>query len=428
VLPLVGASVDVGQRNSALAASVGAWINEGTGFDQLRGRAHAWNAALPSPLPAAEVDHTLLSILTTHTRRHEPLVVQHEPDRDPQDGPRYKLLTGADLEAMPAIRWRVKGILPTTGIASIYGPSMSGKSFLAFDLACAIAEGSEWFGARVAQAPVVYICLEGEAGYKLRAQAWQQRHGRPIPTALRFVLQPFALTSAADVIELTATITETLPEGGASIVDTLNRAAPGMDENSSKDMSNVIEASKVMARRTGGLVVLVAHTGKDAAKGLRGHSSLIAALDAAIEVTRDGEARTWSTAKVKDGKDDTTHGFKLDVEQLGFDEDGDQITSCVVSAADIVPTTKREVLTPAETTALKAFDIAASAAGRKDRHGALVGVHLEDWRRSFYTLSTAETSHAKKLAFQRARVSLVDRGRMYVSDDVYGLRRGSFDI
>lgn len=144
-------------------------------------------------------------------------------------------------------------------------------------------------------------------------------------------------------------------------------------------------------------------------------------------MTREGEARTWSTAKVKDGKDDTTHGFKLDVEQLGFDEDGDQITSCVVSAAEIVPTAKREVLTPAETTALKAYEVAVSAAGKVDRHGALLGVHVEDWRRSFYTMSTADTSHAKKLAFQRARNSLVERGRMSVSDDVYSISRRSFN-
>jgi len=38
-------------------------------------------------------------------------------------------------------------------------------------LAAAIAEGSAWFGNRVKAAPVVYAALEGEAGFKLRAQA-----------------------------------------------------------------------------------------------------------------------------------------------------------------------------------------------------------------------------------------------------------------
>jgi putative DNA primase/helicase len=82
---------------------------------------------------------------------------------------------------------------------------------------------------------------------------------------------------------------------------------------------------------TGGLVVLVHHTGKDSTKGLRGHSSLFAAMDAAIEVVRNGDRREWRVAKSKDGQDGGTHQFKLHVEPLGEDEHGDPITSCVVA-------------------------------------------------------------------------------------------------
>jgi hypothetical protein len=38
------------------------------------------------------------------------------------------------------------GILPSEGLAAMYGPSGSGKSFLAFDLGVSITEGSDWFG------------------------------------------------------------------------------------------------------------------------------------------------------------------------------------------------------------------------------------------------------------------------------------------
>ncbi len=97
-----------------------------------------------------------------------------------------------------------------------------------------------------------------------------------------------------------------------------------------KDMGEILEAAKVLQAKTGGLVVLVHHTGKNAAAGLRGHSSLFAAMDAAVEVSRDGDRREWKVAKSKDGIDGEAHPFKLHIEPLGMDEYGDPVTSCTV--------------------------------------------------------------------------------------------------
>jgi putative DNA primase/helicase len=244
----------------------------------------------------------------------------------PKPEPRYKLLGSADIAALPALAWRVRGVLPAVGLAGLYGPSASGKSFLGFDMAAAIADGSRWFNCRVEAAPVVYAALEGEAGFKLRVKAWETYKGRTLPDGLRLVLQPFKLTEPQDVHDLAAVV----PAGAVVVIDTLNRAAPVADENSSRDMGEILEAAKRLQTLTGGLVVLVHHTGKDATKGLRGHSSLFAALDAAVEVTRDGDRRDWRVAKSKDGQDGDAHPFKLQIETLGLDDYGDAITSCVV--------------------------------------------------------------------------------------------------
>jgi hypothetical protein len=85
--------------------------------------------------------------------------------------------------------------------------------------------------------------------------------------------------------------------GGVLCLDTLNRAAPTADENSSRDMGEILEAAKRLQAATGGLVVLVHHTGKDSSRGLRGHSSLFAAMDAAVEVSRDGDRHTFESAE-----------------------------------------------------------------------------------------------------------------------------------
>lgn len=244
----------------------------------------------------------------------------------PKPEPRYKLLGADALRDLPALEWRVRGVLPAEGLAGLYGPSASGKSFLALDMAAAIAEGRRWFDCRVQAAPVVYAALEGEGGFRLRVAAWEAHTGRPLPAGLSMVLQPFKLTEPQDVRDLAAVV----PAGSVVFLDTLNRAAPTADENSSKDMGEILSAAKLLQSLINGLVVLVHHTGKDATKGLRGHSSLFAALDAAMEVSRDGDRKEWRVAKSKDGQEGDAQPFKLKVETLGVDDHGDPITSCVV--------------------------------------------------------------------------------------------------
>lgn len=255
----------------------------------------------------------------------------------PTPEPRYKLLGSADLHALPPLKWRVRGVLPAVGMAGLYGPSASGKSFLAFDMAAAIADGERWFDCRVEAAPVVYAALEGEAGFKLRAQAWETHHGRTLPDGLQMMLQPFKLTDARDIHDLAAVV----PAGAVVFVDTLNRAAPTADENSSKDMGEILEGAKRLQHLINGLVVLVHHTGKNTAAGLRGHSSLFAALDCAVEVSRDDDRREWKVAKSKDGSDGDAHPFRLQVEALGIDEHGDPVTSCTVRADTSTDEVKR---------------------------------------------------------------------------------------
>ena len=116
------------------------------------------------------------------------------------------------------------------------------------------------------------------------------------------------------------------------VIDTLNAASPGADENSSVDMGRIIEGSKLLQREVGGVVWLVHHSGKDAGRGLRGHSSLLGAVDVILEVTRDesGDRREWRVERAKDGPESDPIPFTLSVVELGFDTDGDPITSCVV--------------------------------------------------------------------------------------------------
>jgi putative DNA primase/helicase len=201
-----------------------------------------------------------------------------------------------------------------------------------------------WFDCRVKNAPVLYIALEGEAGIAQRKKAYEMQHGR-LSSGFRFMLQSLDIRLPAHRAELVRAIRLAGWAGGVVCLDTLNRAAPGMDENDSRSMGEVISAAKAIQAELGGLVLVVHHTGKDATKGLRGHSSLHAALDCAIEVSREGDQRQWSVHKSKEGEDGEAHPFRLEVVEIGTDEDDEPITSCVVIPDD-TKTQFRKVLPP----------------------------------------------------------------------------------
>ncbi|MGF6921891.1 AAA family ATPase [Paraburkholderia sp. 40] len=263
----------------------------------------------------------------------EPEPMQKSPAK------RFELRSAADLANMPPLEWMLRGVLPREGIAALFGPPGCGKSFLALAIAAAVAGGDpDWSGRRITQCPVVYCALEGEAGMGKRVKAWALHHGKPLPHDLRFVTESFDLRKRADLVELAEAIRNAGGAGGLVVLDTLNRAAPGADENSSVDMGNIIAAAKMLQAWLGGLVLLVHHTGKDATKGLRGHSSLLAALDSAIEVT---DRREWVIAKSKDDETGGVHAFALRVVALGDDEYSDPITSCVVESDSTMQEVRR---------------------------------------------------------------------------------------
>jgi hypothetical protein len=265
------------------------------------------------------------------------------PKEPPQ---RFRLLTAAELAALPPLDYRIKRVLPKFGLAAIYGASGTGKTFLILDAVMSAADGRPWFGYRTKPCPVVYVGLEGAAGLAQRVRAYRAVRGADAGRQVRFITAPLSILESGDLQELAAAIRAQQADAGIVVIDTLNQAAPGADENSSEDMGRIIAGAKALQADIGGLVVLVHHTGKDATRGLRGHSSLFAALDAAVEVARDGDRREWRVAKAKDGEDGGVHPFRLTVVELGEDADGEPITSCIVEPDEPTEEAFRRVLPP----------------------------------------------------------------------------------
>lgn len=257
------------------------------------------------------------------------------PEGDASDAPpRFQLLSAADLHALPDLDWAVRSVLPADGLAAIYGASGSGKSFLALDLMASLGEARSWFGHGVSRVHhVVGLVLEGEAGFRRRVIAWETARDRAFTKRVRFTFGAFNLLEGGDISALATAIKI---NGGcdALFIDTLNRATPGADENSARDASTLVANLGWLQRKLGCLVVVVHHTGKNETAGMRGHSSVFAAMDAVIEVRRTAGMREWNLTKSKDDLDGASHPFTLETVEIGRDVMDDPITSCVVRGID----------------------------------------------------------------------------------------------
>ena len=334
--------------------------------------------------------------------------LQDEPPTLKEEIPSFRLFTRQDIMNLPSIDWKVQGVFPESGFACIYGVSGGGKSFLAMDMALSMAEGRRWFGLRTKKAAVTYIVAEGQGGLKGRVIAWEEENKRELPGNVQFVLDDFYI--GADVERLAKSI----PTGSLIVIDTMNAVSAGLAENDVVDMGIIISNCKQLQKLTSGLVCLIHHCGKDAAKGLRGHTSLIAALDAAIEVDRRGNNRVWKVVKNKDGQDGQAYKFTLNIRAVGKDAYGDDITSCSVFASEEPARQEVKPLTPAQRYGLESLEAALQAEGK-------ASVHVDVWRKYFNEKSTADKASAKKVAFQRARKDLVELGKIAVLNDCYSL-------
>lgn len=240
----------------------------------------------------------------------------------------------------------VEDTLTAGGLSVMYGESNSGKSFMACDMDCSIASGSSWLGKRTVQGAVLYVAGEGSESIKMRVLAWKQHHGvnpmlAVVPVAVN-LLNPAA--DVTKVIEAAATVSAHYGMPVTKItIDTLARAFGGGNENASEDMGAVIANADRIRAATKAHVMAVHHAGKDASKGSRGHSSLKAATDTEIEVTAE-ESTKLHTARITKQRDLGSRGeemtAKFSVVEMGKDQWGKAVTTCVVDGTELKPASK----------------------------------------------------------------------------------------
>ena len=246
---------------------------------------------------------------------------------------RFRVIPAAEFAKGERPQWYIKGLLPKAGLAMIYGEPGAGKSFFVLDIICAIARGMDWWGLKVQQGSVVYIAAEGVGGVRNRLNAYANHYNISLDE-LPIGIICDAPDLRSDDYKLLAQQIINFSGAAIIVVDTLAQASPGANENVSEDMGQVINRCKLLHEMTGALVLLIHHSGKDAARGSRGWSGIKGALDAEIEVTQDKNGRKARVTKQKDGESGNEFHFKLQQIVLEWDEDGDPVSSCVVEYQD----------------------------------------------------------------------------------------------
>jgi hypothetical protein len=245
------------------------------------------------------------------------------------------------------VKWLIHSVIPVGAFTALYGPPGSFKSFIALDIAEAIATGRPWMGNEVTEkGAVLYICGEGFGGVGARIKACKQHHqtedGAPI-YVIRHQLNLRA--SVEDFNALMVSIETLVMETGINfkmiIVDTLARAFGGGNENDSSDMGAFITAcGRIQQIVQDCALMILHHSGKDASKGLRGHSSLLGAVDTELELLRFDESMKGviTISKQKDGQDNTRIGFEMvsiELESANPLHIGDPVTSLAVQASEL---------------------------------------------------------------------------------------------
>jgi hypothetical protein len=251
--------------------------------------------------------------------------------------------------------WRVDGILPKRGVGIIVGGEGSGKTFVAIDIAMAVANGTPFAKNHPTQGGrVLYSAAEDRHGVGSRIVAHHQWSTLSVSNIALW--QGISLVDLKDIEYLE----QTGERFDLVIIDTLSKATPGLDENSNSEMAGAVARAYQLSALWDCFVLLVAHTGKEAGKGVRGASSLTANVDTVLKCVRPGRGSQVSLTltKQKSGPEDAAVDFALEEVEVINPRTGEVSGSLVVrptkaSAPDMC---RRALASEHDLTAKAVFD------------------------------------------------------------------------
>lgn len=350
------------------------------------------------------------------------------PDEQEPTRPKFRLTHVSELLKQPEpLKWLMRDYLLPESLALIFGEPESGKSLVILDWAAHIATGTPHHGNPVKQGCVVYLAGEGHHGIRRRLKAWTLANGIGLHDAPLVVSERGAkLTdeaSLADVIESIDAAATAYGKPVLIVVDTLHRNFGDGDENSATDMGVFVHHLDRLRARYGAAIVTVHHCGHGDNKRSRGSSAIRGSLDIEYSANNSDGLITLACTKFKDAPKPDPAGYEIVPVTLPWlDSDGIEEVSVTVkqAAAAIGKAGGAGKRMPPSVR----YGIGSLHQATRER-GQDGAVHVDDWRPVFYSGHTADSTDAKKVAFQRVRKELIEGSAASAKDDRYSLLDGS---
>jgi hypothetical protein len=338
---------------------------------------------------------------------------------------RFRFKQFREIQPSTAPAYVVDKIIPRLGVVVIWGKPKCGKTFWTFDLEMHVALGWPYRGHHVEQGEVLHIACEGVAGLGSRKEAWRLHHiVEKTGTEIQAIDNaPFHLCrdSALDLIKDVDTVVDDILAqfGDRPIkiitIDTLNRSLRG-SESKDDDMAAYVRAATLLAEKFQCVVTIIHHCGHNEDRP-RGHSSLLGAVDALIEIKKDGAGRVLSEVEeMRDGPTGETTVSRLEVIDVTYTVNGEMITSCVIVPTTDTPSSDHQAirrLSAKDQIALDALHKAIDEAGETAPATPHIpenvrGASLDMWRRYCLLGSASDerSQDARWKAFQRSRDNL----------------------
>jgi hypothetical protein len=278
-----------------------------------------------------------------------------------QNGRHFTLVRFGNIELGKEPPYLVQHLIPREGLVVVWGPPKCGKTFWTFDVMMHVALRWNYRDHHVEGGTVVYIACEGERGLAARKEAFRQAKLTETDDP-PFYLLTTRLDLAEDADALIFDIAAQLPDSRCSaiVLDTLNRSIGGSESND-EDMGAYIKAADKLREKFGCAVVIIHHCGIND-KRPRGHTSLTGAADAQIRVERNKAGDIFTEVEfMKDGTEGYMTASRLEVVELGVDDNGDTMTSCVIQTAAGATATQRDRKKRLTPTSRRAFELLGEA-------------------------------------------------------------------